>query len=145
MGPNFFKKIAKMSLELLGLLLELLLLLLLLLLHAFYHVFIRRREAPPYNYIINAYSSKAAEGTEGCYLYTSSTHSAICSLSVTTNPGLPNLRSAYPKPPAHGDRGVSPRPDPSSHCGSFDPTACVQYPYHTSVAWGAGEAQTDLI
>ena len=24
-------------------------------------------------------------------------------------------------------------------------TACVQYPHHTSVAWGAGEAQTDLI
>ena len=34
MGPNIFKKIAKMSLELLGLLLELLL----LLLYAFYHV-----------------------------------------------------------------------------------------------------------
>ena len=35
MGPNIFKKIAKMSLELLGLLLELLLELLLLLLYAF--------------------------------------------------------------------------------------------------------------
>ena len=35
MGPNFFKQIAKMSLELLGLLLELLRLLLLLLLHVF--------------------------------------------------------------------------------------------------------------
>ena len=35
MRPNFFKEIAKMSLELLGLLLELLLLLLLLLLYAF--------------------------------------------------------------------------------------------------------------
>ena len=35
MGLNFFKEIAKMSLELLGLLLELLLLLLLLLLHVF--------------------------------------------------------------------------------------------------------------
>ena len=33
MGPNFFKEIAKMSLELLGLLLELVLLLLLLRLH----------------------------------------------------------------------------------------------------------------
>ena len=53
MGPNNFKKIAKMSLELLGLLLELLLL---LLLHAFYHVLIRGREAPPYNYVISAYS-----------------------------------------------------------------------------------------
>ena len=41
MGPNIFKKIAKMSLELLGLLLELLLELLLLLLYAFYHVLIR--------------------------------------------------------------------------------------------------------
>ena len=51
MGPNIFKKIAKMSLELLGLLLELML----LLLYAFYHVLIRRREAPPYNYVINAY------------------------------------------------------------------------------------------
>ena len=47
MGLNFFKAIAKMSLELLGLLLELLLLLLLLLLHVFNHVFLRRREAPP--------------------------------------------------------------------------------------------------
>ena len=46
-GPNFFKEIAKMSLELLGLLLELLLLLLLLLLHVFNHVLLRRREAPP--------------------------------------------------------------------------------------------------
>ena len=35
MGLNFFKEIAKMSLELLGLLLELLLVLLLLLLHVF--------------------------------------------------------------------------------------------------------------
>ena len=50
MGLNIFGKIAKMSLELLGLLLELLLLLLLLLLYAFYHVFIRGREAPPYKY-----------------------------------------------------------------------------------------------
>ena len=49
MGPNIFKRIAKMSLELLGLLLELLLelLLLLLLLYAFYHVLIRGRFAPP--------------------------------------------------------------------------------------------------
>ena len=39
MGPNFVKKIAKMSLELLGLLL--------LLLHVFNHVFLRGREAPP--------------------------------------------------------------------------------------------------
>ena len=46
MGPNFFKEIAKMSLELLGLLLELLLLLLLLL-HVFNHVLLRGREAPP--------------------------------------------------------------------------------------------------
>ena len=52
MGPNIFKKIAKMALELLGLLLELLL----LLLYAFYHVLIRGREAPPYDYEINAYS-----------------------------------------------------------------------------------------
>ena len=41
-GPNFFKEIAKMSLELLGLLLELL-----LLLHVFSHVLLRGREAPP--------------------------------------------------------------------------------------------------
>ena len=47
MGLNFFKEIAKMSLELLGLLLELLLLLLLLLLHVFNHVLLRGREAPP--------------------------------------------------------------------------------------------------
>ena len=64
MGLNFFKEIAKMSLELLGLLLELLLelllLLLLLLLYAFYHVLIRGREAPPYNYVINAYSRSSS-------------------------------------------------------------------------------------
>ena len=47
MGPNIFKKIAKMSLELLGLLLELLLELLLLLLYAFYHVLILGRRAAP--------------------------------------------------------------------------------------------------
>ena len=43
MGLNFFKELAKMSLELLGLLLELLL----LLLHVFNHVLLRGREAPP--------------------------------------------------------------------------------------------------
>ena len=53
MGLNIFAKIANMSLELLGLLLELLLLLLLLQLYAFYHVLIRGREAPPYNYVMN--------------------------------------------------------------------------------------------
>ena len=46
MGLNFFKEIAKMSLELLGLLLELLLLLLLLPLHVFNQVLLRGREAP---------------------------------------------------------------------------------------------------
>ena len=53
---GFFKEIAEMSLELLGLLLELLL----LLLYAFYHVLIRGREAPPYNYVINAYSRSSS-------------------------------------------------------------------------------------
>ena len=43
MGPTCFKEIAKMSLELLGLLLELLL----LLLHAFNHVLLWGRFAPP--------------------------------------------------------------------------------------------------
>ena len=43
MRPKLSKKIAKMSLELLGLLLELLL----LLLYAFHHVLIWGREAPP--------------------------------------------------------------------------------------------------
>ena len=56
MGPNIFKKIAKMSLELLGLLLELLL----LLLYAVYHVLIQGREALPCNYIINAYSRSSS-------------------------------------------------------------------------------------
>ena len=46
MGLNFFKEIAKMSLELLGLLLELLLLPLLVLLRVFNHVLLRWREAP---------------------------------------------------------------------------------------------------
>ena len=53
MVPNIFKKIAKMSLELLGLLLELLLQLLLL--YVFYHVLIRGRGVPPYDYVINKY------------------------------------------------------------------------------------------
>ena len=47
MGLNFFKEIDKMSLELLGLLLELLLLLLLLLLHVANQELLRWREAPP--------------------------------------------------------------------------------------------------
>ena len=47
MGLNILKNIAKMSLELLGLLLELLLLLPLLLLHVFNHELLRGREAPP--------------------------------------------------------------------------------------------------
>ena len=47
MGLNIFRKIAKMSLELLGLLLELLLLLLLLLLNVFNGVLLWGREAPP--------------------------------------------------------------------------------------------------
>ena len=49
MGLNILKKIAEMSLELLGLVLELLLDLLLLLLYAFYHVLIQGCEAPPCN------------------------------------------------------------------------------------------------
>ena len=52
MGLNILNKIDKMSLELLGLLLELLLELLLLLLYAFYHVLIQGREAPPHYSII---------------------------------------------------------------------------------------------
>ena len=56
MGPNIFKKIAKTSLELLGLLLELLL----PLLYAFYHVLIPGCEAPPCNYVINAYSRSSS-------------------------------------------------------------------------------------
>ena len=61
MGLNILKKIAKMPLELLGLLLELLLeLLVLLLLYAFYHLLIRGREAPPCNYVINAYSRSSS-------------------------------------------------------------------------------------
>ena len=50
MGLNILQKKAKMSLELLGLLLELLL----LLLYALYHVPLWGREVPPYNYVINA-------------------------------------------------------------------------------------------
>ena len=46
---NSFKEIAKMSLELLGLLLELLL----LLLHVFNHVLLRGHEAPPCNHVTN--------------------------------------------------------------------------------------------
>ena len=58
MGPNIFKKIPKMALELLGLLFELLLL---LLLYAFYHVitYMGARSAP-YNYVINAYSRSSS-------------------------------------------------------------------------------------
>ena len=64
MGLNIFKEIAKMSLELLRLLLELLLELLpLLLLCACYHVLIQGREAPPYNYVINAYSRSSSRSS----------------------------------------------------------------------------------
>ena len=56
MGLNILKKIAKMSLELLELLLQLLLERLLLLRYAFNHVLTRGREAPPYNYVVNTYS-----------------------------------------------------------------------------------------
>ena len=64
MGPNIFRKIAKMALKaqkLLGVLLELLL----LLLYAFYHdiVLIWGREAPPYNYVINAYSRSSSRSS----------------------------------------------------------------------------------
>ena len=60
MGLNLFKESAKMSLELVGLLLELLLELPLLLLYAFYHVLIRGREAPPFNYVMNTYSRSSS-------------------------------------------------------------------------------------
>ena len=64
MGLNILTKVAKMSLELLGLLLELLLeLLLLLLLFAFYHVLIWGHEATPYNYVINAYSRSSSSSS----------------------------------------------------------------------------------
>ena len=80
MGPNIFQKIAKMSLELLGLLLELLLELLLLLLYAFYHVLIRGREAPPYNYVMNAYSRRSRSSSSSCNSSPSSSRDilAIC-------------------------------------------------------------------
>ena len=60
MGLNILKQIAKKFLEMLGLLLELLLELLLLLLYAFYHVLIRGREAPPYNYVLSTYSRSSS-------------------------------------------------------------------------------------
>ena len=63
MGPNFFKEIAKMTLELLGLLLELLLLLLLLLLDVFTHALLRGREAPPQKHAAEAAAASAAPGT----------------------------------------------------------------------------------
>ena len=74
---NLFKESAKMSLELVGVLLELLLELLLLLLYAFYHVLIRGREAPPYNYVINAYSRSSI----------SSSWSSSSSSSIWIRPG----------------------------------------------------------
>ena len=76
MGPNIFKKIAKMALELLGLLLEMLL----LLLHAFYHVLIWGREAPPYNYVINTYSRSSSRSSSSISRSSSSnsSSSSIC-------------------------------------------------------------------
>ena len=47
------------------LLLELLLLELLLLLYVFYHVLIRGREAPPYNYVVNTYSRSSSRSSRG--------------------------------------------------------------------------------
>ena len=61
MGPNIFEKIAKIALELLGLLLELLV----LLLYAFYHVLIWGREAPPYNYVVSTYSRSSSRSSRG--------------------------------------------------------------------------------
>ena len=59
MGLNIFTEFAKMSLELLGLLLELLLLLLLLLLlYVLHHVLLRGREAPPYKYMVKYIQQK---------------------------------------------------------------------------------------
>ena len=63
MGPNFFKEIDKMSLELLGLLLELLLLPLLLLLHVFNHVLLRGRETPPQNFVLNIRSRSSSSSS----------------------------------------------------------------------------------
>ena len=80
MGPNIFKKIAKVSLELLGLLLELRLELLLLLLYAFYHVLILGREAPPYNCVIHAYSRSSSRSL-------SSSRSSSSSSSIWIRPG----------------------------------------------------------
>ena len=86
MGPNIFKKIAKMSLELLGLLLELLLELLLLLLYAFYHVLIRGREAPPYNYVINAYSRSSSRSSSSSSSRPSSSRDILAIFSKMFRP-----------------------------------------------------------
>ena len=61
-GSAHFEKLPFFP-ELLGLLLELLLELLLLLLYAFYHVLIRGHEAPPYNYVISAYSRSSSRSS----------------------------------------------------------------------------------
>ena len=45
----------------------LLLLELLLLLYVFYHVLIRGREAPPYNYVVNTYSRSSSSGSSSIY------------------------------------------------------------------------------
>ena len=86
MGPNIFKKIAKMSLELLRLLLELLLELLLLVLHAFYHVLIRGREAPPYNYVINAYSRSSSSSSSSSNSSPSSSRDILATFLKMFNP-----------------------------------------------------------
>ena len=49
------------------LLLELLLLELLLLLYVFYHVLIRGREAPPYNYVVNTDSISSSSRSSRIY------------------------------------------------------------------------------
>ena len=77
MGLNILKKIAKMSLELLGLLLELLLELLLLLMYAFYHVLILGREAPPCNYVINAYNRSSSSSSSSSNSSPSSSNSIL--------------------------------------------------------------------
>ena len=59
MGLNISKKVAKMSVELLGLPLELLLELLLVL-YAFYQVLLRGRESPPCNYVLNAHNRSSS-------------------------------------------------------------------------------------
>ena len=107
MGLNILKQIVKMSLELLGLLLELLLELLLLLLYAFYHELVLRREAPPCNYVINAYSRSSSSSSSSSNSSPSSSMDILVIFAKCSDPSTLRLMTAIFYRPRISDNAVT--------------------------------------